>query len=407
VGQHYQPPTWEDRGMVIKGPALVELKRAAKNLCVSQGYRQDEIPEYLRDRPFPADYQVRCDKLKQMGWRAPVSISVNNTGFGRKAATVLKATNYNLAGKGGVLLAIDSLWLSDFWAGMFICAALRGVHAYAIAPSPFNAPAAANTILFLMRQNMELMLDARQFLAKEIEPSGGQLHVGFYDHDYSVDNEFERLSTMVQGEGEYPFIREDFPLPESVFDVLREYVNQELAKTQDKDTPSPEDYKKVEPFIHMKTQFYGSRLGMQILREEEWAPIVQKYIDIRLKQVAGELTEGLTPVALAEIDPNSDRATVVTEFLDYLDTLPADVKTKVVYGFTIGSMNQDRRGMISDGEILACIAGYHALIAVLDMTLISTTSTWVEDASDFDTLFPAPNLRTTVQRLSRYLQDLF
>jgi hypothetical protein len=43
----------------------------------------------------------------------------------------------------------------------------------------------------------------------------------------------------------------------------------------------------------------------------------------------------------------------------------------------------------------------------IDMVLILGTSAWPEDASDFDTLFPEPNVGTLLKRLSRYLQDLF
>ena len=63
--------------------------------------------------------------------------------------------------------------------------------------------------------------------------------------------------------------------------------------------------------------------------------------------------------------------------------------------------------MISDGEVLACLSGYPSLIAILDMIYILGTSTWPQDPDEFDGLFPEPDLRAYMQRLSRYLQDLF
>jgi hypothetical protein len=407
VTEHYQPPTWEDRGMVIRGAALVKLKRAARYLCVSQDFEDDEMPTYLRDRPFPADYEKRCEELKAMGWTAPVLIAMNDTGYGRKLATVLRAAIYNLAPKGSVLVAIDSLWLSDFWAGMFVCAALRGAHVYAVAPSPLNAPSAANFTMFLARENLELMLEARQFFADDLRSLNGRIHVGLYSHDYGVDDASGRGQALIHGLDNHPFITEDFPVSPSVIATMHDLVDREVKKAQSDVGDGADEDDWVEPFLHMKTQFFGTRLGMQIMSEEEWGPIVDKYVEIRLKQAVGEITEGLTPHALTRVDAKTQRATVVADFLAYLETLPPDQREKVIYAFTIGSMNQDRRGMISDGEILACIAGYSGLIGVLDMILILGTSRWPADASHFDELFPPPNLRTGFGRLSRYLQDLF
>ena len=63
--------------------------------------------------------------------------------------------------------------------------------------------------------------------------------------------------------------------------------------------------------------------------------------------------------------------------------------------------------MISDGEILACIMGYPALLGVLDMINILSTADWPKDTSNFDNIFPPPSLGTTMQRLTRYLQNIF
>lgn len=410
VGQHYQPPTWEDRGMVIRGPALLELKRAVRELCENQGFTTDEIPFYLWAQPLSPDYRAQCDALRKKGWTVSVMIAVNHTGYGRKAATAMRAAIYNLAPKGSVLVAIDSLWLSDFWAAMFISAALRGAHVYAVAPSPVNAPASGNTVLFLMRQNLELLFEARTFLLDDLQPVDGKIHVGLYTHDYSVDDVVERASALVKGLDEYNFIREDFPLNDEAFSDFRKEADARIKAAETKKAESREDEQargEVKPFLHMKTQFFGTRVAMQVLRERAWSGIVERYVDIRLQQVAGEASPGLTPSALVTFDPATGRPMVREQFDKYLATLPPEERDDVIYAFTIGSMNQDRRGMISDGEILACIAGYPALIGVLDMINILSTSNWPQNASHFDDIFPPPSLGTTMQRLTRYLQSIF
>lgn len=403
VGGHYHPPTWEDRAMLIKGPALLDLKRAAENLCLGQGFSADEVPEWLRERPLPEDYAERCETLRARGWRAPVRITTNATGYGRKVSTVMRAAIYNLAPRGSVLVAIDSLWLNDFWAGMFICAALRGAHVYAVAPSPLNAPAAQNSVMFLACQNLELLFEGRKFLSEDLRKSGGRIHVGLYAHDYSVDDVVERFSALMEGLEAHPYLLEDFPLSQSVYDAMRGLLDREKAQTPVEE-PQREE---IHPFVHMKTQFFGTRLGMQILRQEEWNSIIATYAEIRRKQAAGQTTEGLTPTALAGYDAGAGTSSLVRDFEAYLGTLPADVRQNVIYAFTIGSMNQDRRGMLSDGEILASISGYHALIGVLDMVLILGISTWPADASNFDDIFPQPTIGTTFQKLFRYFQDMF
>jgi hypothetical protein len=407
VGQHYQPPTWEDRAMVIKGPALLELKHAARELCENQGFDRDEIPEFLRDRPLAKDYEQRCKELWEQGWRAPILVAFNDTGFGKKIATVMRAAIYNLAPKGGVLVAIDSLWLSDYWAGMFISAALRGAHVYGIAPSPVNAPAAAAFMMFLAYENMGMMFEARSFFADDIEPVNGRIHVGFYNHEWGVDDPVKRGSAILEGHDKNPFIREDFPFSQSVFDLVKEYVDEVVEAAQARSATSVVEGDTVKPFLHMKTQFFGTAVGMRALGSEEWVHIVRRYIEIRQQQIAGQESDGLTPQALTTYDPEADQSTTRTDYEDYLETLPPEMRDNHIYAFTIGSMNQDRRGMISDGEVLACISDYPALIGVLDMSTILVTSAYPKDAEEYKEVFPKPDLSTTLRKLTRYLQDVF
>jgi hypothetical protein len=383
------------------------MKHAARRLCEGQGFDENEVPGFLRDRPLAADYEQKCMQLWEQGWRVPVLLAFNDAGYGKKIATVVRAAIYNLAPKGSVLVAIDSLWLSDFWAGMFICAALRGTHAYAVAPSPVNAPAAAAFMMFLAYENMGMLFEARSFFLDDLNPPGGRIHVGFYNHDYSVDDAIGRGSAIVKGLDEHAFIREDFPFSKSVFDLVTQYVNHLVETAETRDTTSTAAADTVKPFLHMKTQFFGTEIGMRALRGEEWVPIVQKYIDIRQEQIAGQTSEGLTPQSLTRYDPASGHSTVRADYEDYLKTLSPEIRDNHIYAFTIGSMNQDRRGMISDGEVLACIASYPALIGALDMTSILATSAYPKNVEEFKEVFPTPSLSTTLKKLTRYLQDVF
>ena len=399
VGQHYQPPKWEDRAMIVRGPALVELKTTARNLQIGQGFDPEEVPEHLKPIPYPNDYDLLCEKLIDKRWNAPVQIVMNETGYGRKLATAQRAAIYNLAVSGSVLIAIDSLWLSDFWAEMFICAALRGANVYPVAPTPENAPASANSVLFIMRENFELMIEARKFFAEDLAKSGGAIHVGLYAHQYGVDDMVARGAALMSGKEKYPFVLEDLPFGDDVFDLVRERLE---SLKDDGVTAAPGGA--VKPYVHMKTQFYGTEAGMLILRRPEWVTILRNYMDIREKQVRGEETIGLTGAGLVTTE---DVTRMIEEFEAGLAAAGSGDAGDPLYAFTIGSMNMDRRGMVSDGEVLAIAGGYSALLGVLDMMFILVTSDWPQDASHFDEIFPDAGVKGTMAKITRYLQDMF
>jgi len=403
IGKHYHPPGWEDRAMEIRGPVLVDLKRAAKDLCITQGFDDDEIPYYLRDRTYPDNFAELCEELRQKGWRSNVMVAFNATGYGYKQTTVMRATIYNLAPKGSVLLAIDSLWLSDFWAEMFICAALRGVHAYAIAPSPENAPSAADPTMYLMRENLEVMIDANDYFREDMAKTGGAIHVGLYKHDRGIGDTEGRARALIEAEKRLPFFAADFPIGDVVAKEVTRYLDQVIDEEEGSiPLVNITDDLDVRPFLHMKTQFFGTPVAMQILAVDGWDKIAERYIQVRHKQAYREPTEGLTPHNLVRND-----ADIRLGYEKYLETLPPDERDNHILAFTIGSMNQDRRGMVSDGEVLAAFTGSSALIGILDMIYMVGTATYAEHIDDFEELFPKPGMRSFMRKTSRYMQDMF
>ncbi|MGB5526396.1 MAG: hypothetical protein WBN79_06020, partial [Gemmatimonadota bacterium] len=62
VGEHYVGPNWEDRALVLSGPAALEVKTQARELLVSQGFDEDQIPEPLRPKPFGANYERQLEE---------------------------------------------------------------------------------------------------------------------------------------------------------------------------------------------------------------------------------------------------------------------------------------------------------------------------------------------------------
>jgi hypothetical protein len=407
VGHHYHPPGWEDRAMGIKGPALVSLKRTAEKLCRSQGYRDHEVPAYLLPREFPDDYEAQCKALRAKGWTSTNMVVFNDTGYGTKKATVQRAVMYNLAPKNSVLMAIDSLWLSDFWAGMFISAALRGAHVYAIAPSPANAPSSANFTMFLMQRNMELLIRSRQFIKEDLEKVNGRIRVGLYNHDFGVDDPVARATRFFTNVDDTPFVLEDLPMHPDIFVLYRQAIERWIQAAAEEE-PQDKERHPVAPYLHMKTQFFATDVAMDILRQDEWVPIVKKYIETRGRQLMGLETQGMTPHVLVEnIDQTAGRAQVLTDYEAWVqENRPGELDQAIV-AFTIGSMNQDRRGMLSDGEVLTVCAGWSGLIGIMDLFSVAVSSAWPDTSEELGEYFPEPNVSTRTKRIARYLQDFF
>ncbi|MFQ5599218.1 MAG: hypothetical protein ACE5G2_01550 [Candidatus Krumholzibacteriia bacterium] len=405
VGDHYTGSTWEDRSIILRGPGLVQLKRCTEQLFLSQGFDESEVPEYLMRRPFPDDYAERCKELKRRGWTASVLITLNDTGYGEKMSSVLKATIFNLAPKGSVLFSFDSLWISDFWAGMFVSAGLRGVRAYPVAPAPDNAPSDALPTMVLMRENLRMLLDARELFKAEIARAGGVLRVGLYAHEISVADDRRRALAFLRGREGYPFLEDEFPIHPKVIEVLRQ-----AARTYDPDAnivaegaPSDED---VRPFLHLKTSLFASQQAFEVLGLEEWVPALGEYLRVRARQVAGMESEGVTPHLLRAQRTAKHDGQTTRSILDRLQELPPDVEEKMILSLIIGSHNQDRRSMFLNGEDLLAVSGHDALIALPDFMFILGTASWPANPAELEEIFPDQDLPGFLRRFVRKLQDL-
>jgi hypothetical protein len=408
IGESYVGKSWEDRSVAIRGPALVQLKTAARRLFLSQGFDEDQVPKYLRAKPHPDDFAERCARLENNGWRAPMMLTVNMTGYGDKRCTVLKAAMYNLMPAGAVLYSTDSLWISDFWAGMFIAAALRGGRLYPIGASPANAPSSLAPTMYLMREALGMMVSAREFFAQDIRASGGALRVGLYSQNFPVNDIGARVRGFLDALDRYPFITEDFQIHPSVLGTLRE-ANAKLADQTKNLVVAPLSPDQLEtshrPFVHLKAQFMGSARAFDIIGREEWAPVLEEYFRMRQMEVRGIECEGITPQLLHTRRSNTD-PDVLEAFDRYLTTLPPGERNAVLFMMTIGSQNQDRRGMLLDGEVLLAVSGYDCLVGLTDFLLMLGSSSWPPTTEEFSKVFPEQKGPSFLRRAYKAIQDL-
>ena len=69
---------------------------------------------------------------------------------------------------------------------------------------------------------------------------------------------------------------------------------------------------------------------------------------------------------------------------------------------TVGSHNMDYRGMMMDGEVLYITSGGGITPGLIDLLLIASLSTWVEDLDSLDALIPPYN--EWQRRIGRYIK---
>ena len=394
IGEHYNGSGWEDRSLYLRGCALVQLKAAARRLMLQQGFKEREIPDVLRPLAYPADYEERCATLRAHGWTTPADILLNETGYGPKEATVLKAAIFDLAPPGSVLLSYDSLWISDFWAGMFLSAALRGANVLPVGPVPLNAPSAASSTLFFMRDNLRRLLEAQRYFEEDIASEGGQLRVGLYAHAVQTLDLSRRVDAFQKGYEGHPFLRDLLHLHPALFEsvgVFRAAF----------DTVSLMGLKlRPRPFLHMKSLFFASAEAFEVYRLAEWAPTTKEHLRNRVAQSMGMRMPYPDPFKHPQ-----GRRSVFGALDARLDSLGPDVRRRVILTFATGSHNQNPRSLLLDGEVLAAISGYDCLYSMIDIGFILCISEWPRDTAEFDRLFSKRSPPFYLRPFLRVLED--
>ena len=213
VGSEYGGPTWDDRGLLVSGPSLLELKMRGATAAALPGLPREEIPTPLRPRPLPPDYDARVAERQAAGYHARGLNLHNEVGFAAKESTLVQALLYTLAPPDTLLVSPDSIWTSPLWAGQLVGAALRGCHVYLVAPSLGNAPAAGSPLMARTREIFARLLESRQGLAGEIAAAGGHLRVGLYTRLAPSGDTLAKVREAAEGIRRQPFLEEEFPMP--------------------------------------------------------------------------------------------------------------------------------------------------------------------------------------------------
>jgi hypothetical protein len=380
VGEHYMSATWEDRALLVQGPALVRLKTAARELLLSNGFEADEIPPPLRAEPFPADYAAQVAALEAAGATARLLQVQNSVGFQDKEATVLQMMLYDLMPPGSVIYVPDSIWTSFLWTGQLVAAAFRGCHVYVIAPAAENAPSAAPMTLSRTQELYAQTVVISRVLQGAIEEAGGRLHVGLYARQSGIADVPALMREAAEGIRRNPMLREDYPFPDSFFDDL-EWVADSLESAGFEPPEFLLEEERRAPKLHRKTQFFASREALVALAGD---PRVVERFREDIRDASRSLTRDVA------VDPLVEDPRVVAELplLAAFRDLPPDLRDDAVLYFSVGSLNKDWRGAALDGEALAVISGPWALIGWIDFLYVSSRTIWLDDVERLEELLP-------------------
>ena len=382
VGEHFSGATWDDRAILVRGPALVSLKDKARELLLSQGFKAGEIPAPLRSIPKPSNYNDLVAELEAKGWRA-VAMQVHNlTGYGQKDSNVAKGILYTLMPKGSQLYIPDSLWNSPLWAGMLVGSALRGCRVFPITPSFENAPSDGVPQMSRANELFARLVIIQDIMREEIESAGGMLKVGIYDLDIDVSDKISRVDKIIENFNHYDWLETVFPFHPSVLDSLKS-ESESMKQQGFKPIFLAEDTVERKPKLHFKSQLFISGEAVSTLIPlEGWANLVKDYLVGRGEQLTSESYVDAKKLRAL----TSDNVRIIA--LQWDASLTPEEDERTIFYLTVGSHNMDYRGKIMDGETMYIVSDIYSMVGYLDFVNILGITTWVESIEELNELLP-------------------
>ena len=390
IGEHYAGPNWEDRAIMVQGPAALAIKNAARELLEAQGFTAEEIPFAFRPEPKPWNYDFIVDSMVQAAvsrWGAEPGRAMqlhNETGFRSKPINVMKAVLYSLMPRGSVLKIPDSLWQSYVYASLLTGSALRGSKVLIFAPTLASAPSSAAPTMARQYGLMSSLVYFQNELQNEVEGEGGMLKIGLYSPEYGVGDLRGRLTQAREYSRRFLLdLYPENPAVKAVMDSLDIILEEEGYET---DYLVPGDTT-ASPKLHLKANFLMSGEAFDaLIPRPEWGPVVREYIAYLVRQAGPpelRLDVRETPEALGRAVEALIRNTIA----DY----PPEFREKGMAYLTVGSANMDYRSMVMDGEVMITVTGWQAISGLLDFLILPGLTEWIDTQERLDELLPPPS----------------
>ncbi|MCK5448677.1 MAG: hypothetical protein KAJ43_11075, partial [Gemmatimonadetes bacterium] len=387
VGEHYVGPNWEDRALVVSGPAALEVKNQARALLESQGFSDEDMPEPLRAKPFADDYEDKIEELRDLLDGGARAIQLHNeTGYLPKPINVLKAILYTLMPPGAVIIDPDSLFHNPLWASMLMGSSLRGVRVLIIHPSQGNAPGQSFMTLSRANEMFERMIIANHELGAEFDAVGGVYRAGLYDIDVGVGDLPARTQAVADGFRSTPWLRGVLPVGPELLSVFEgtDAIFAEATGGREVEYVSDELEGVVRPKLHLKTNFFmtGEVLGI-FLRSPAFAAFAREFMFQRaLDYVARSEYRDVRELGLAL------RGDFGALLGDMREEYSPEVVARAAGYFIVGSSNQDYRSMMMDGEAALALSGRATINGFFDSIGIAGAATYLDSVEQLNEYLP-------------------
>ena len=381
IGEHYASATWEDRGYRVRGPATLEARRAVREALLRNGFRADQIPRPLRAVASVLGEERRANVRDYVGRALQVN---NEVGFAPKESSVARAMLYNLAPPGSDIIVPDPMWLSRTWAGMLAGAAARGCRVFIVAPAAANAPSPQAPLMALQHDILARLLSLGTSLRPRIEASGGELRVGIFATTADINDAPGRLREVRQGLERAPWLRRLVPFDSQTLRVL-ERAEAVSASAQNA-TSLAHDARPRAPQLHQKSQLIARPGAIAALvRQPGWDVILAENIRTRAEQTArfAEQLGYSTP----DVDTTATRSADAM-LRGYERSLPEADRRRVSFYFSLGTQNQDDRGIVSDAETTLIVSGVAASAGLVDLYFLMARSTWITSEAELEAFNP-------------------
>lgn len=402
VGEQFASPEWEDRAVLVRGPAALAVKRAAATMLERQGLAPERLPAFLRPSTDTVAAAERAP-VPRFDLTPATAVQLHNqAGYGEKQATVAKAALYTLMPAGSVLKIPDSLWNNELWASLLVGAALRGGKVLIIAPSVANAPAPQSEPMALAEQTLSRLILASHSLAAPIERGGGLLRVGIYDVATPVEDLPARIDLALATRARNPWLQRLEPYSPAVVDSLRAVAAELRAAGFPPRTarpgPAPSEGGSPRsdiagggqhPKLHLKAQFLASADGWtDLFQDPAWGAVLATYFRAQARLVQERLS-------YLEFRPRpSAAAQAATGGAIFKWQVAREKPEHVVYYLVLGSHNEDYRSALLDGESLLVLSHFGAAIGIEDFTLLPGLCTWVDSVDELHRYVPRAGGRT-------------
>jgi hypothetical protein len=401
VGEHYTTLNWEDRSLVVEGPALLTLKYAARDLLIDQGMKPEHIPWSLQPRPLAPDYATRIQAQVDTGHMNVRALDIHNqTGYNKKDLDVVKALLFTMMPAGSVAIVPDPLWSSGFWSGALVGHALRGGRTLIISPALANAPSTVMGGMARAREVLGRIMRARSVLGDVITDRGGILEVGVYSPSFKVTDLKGKLDAFRKTLYELPWYGQlvNFnPEVYAEFDRASESLvgyNERLRRTL-----GIEDQENSK--LHLKAVFIASSEAWNaLLHMPEWPEVFRVFLQKRAWQVENR------DWALGRLDaPVPDVIDVGQPLLDrWIAQLPESIRERLIIYLMVGSPNQNYRSMLLDGEAALLVSGTSINAGLIDLVALTGQCHWIRSARELDPFYPDSG--SIKLRIARWLKIL-